>query len=89
MALQFHLRALTDDEQSEIARLIRAQSAPVRLVRRARIISLAAEGLPVPAIANHVHVSEKAVRQRLRRFAAEGVEDVEDAPRSGRPPTCR
>lgn len=89
MALQLHLRALTDEERIKIARLIRAQSAPVRLVRRAQTIHLAAEGLTVPAIAKQVGVSEKAVRQRLKRFEAEGLEGLEDAPRSGRPPTYR
>jgi len=87
MTLQ--LRPLTDEEQTKIERLVHAQSAPVRLVRRARILHLAAEGLSVPTIARHLSVSEKAVRQRLKRFAAEGLEGLEDAPRSGRPRTYR
>jgi transposase len=87
MTLQ--LRPLTDEEQTKIERLARAQSAPVRLARRARIVQLAAQGQTVPAIARHVNVSEKAVRQWLKRFAAEGMEGLEDAPRSGRPPTYR
>jgi transposase len=85
MTLQ--LRPLTDEEQTKIERLARAQSAPVRLVRRARIIQLAAQGLTVPAIAQHLDSSEKAVRQRLKRFTAEGLEGLEAAPRSGRPHT--
>jgi transposase len=85
MTLQ--LRPLTDEEQTKIARLSRAQSAPVRLVRRARIIELAAQGQSVPAIASQIHIGEKAVRQRLKRFAVTGLEGLEDAPRSGRPPT--
>ena len=87
MTLQ--LRPLTDEEQTKLERLARAQSAPVRLVRRAGIIQRAAQGQTVPAIARHVSVSEKAVRQWLKRFAAEGMEGLEDAPRSGRPPTYR
>jgi transposase len=87
MTLQ--LRPLTDEEQTKIERLVHAQSAPVRLVRRARILHLAAEGLSVPTIARHLSVSEKAVRQRLKRFAAAGLEGLEDAPRSGRPRTYR
>jgi transposase len=87
MTLQ--LRPLTGEEQTKIERLARAQSAPVRLARRARIVQLAAQGQTVPAIARHVSVSEKAVRQWLKRFAAEGLEGLEDAPRSGRPPTYR
>lgn len=85
MALR--LRALTDEEQEKIERLVRAQSAPVRLVRRARIIQLATQGLTVPAIAQRLGVSEKAVRQRLERFAVAGLAGLDDAPRSGRPRT--
>jgi transposase len=85
MTLQ--LRPLTDEEQTTIARLTRAQSAPVRVVRRARIIELAAQGQSVPAIASHLHVGEKAVRHRLKRFAVTGLDSLEDAPRCGRPPT--
>src|SRR5258708_32112070 len=87
--MMLQLRPLTDEEQTKIERLARAQSAPVRLARRARIVQLAAQGQTVPAIARHVSVSEKAVRQWLKRFAAEGLEGLEDAPRSGRPPTYR
>jgi transposase len=79
------LRALTDAEREQIARLVRAQSAPVRLVRRARIIHLAAQGLSAPVIAQQLGVSAKAVRQRVERFAAEGLVGLDDAPRSGRP----
>ena len=85
MTLQ--IRALTDDEREKIERLVRAQSAPVRLVRRAQIVALAARGLSVPAIAGHLAVSEKAVRRRLERFSVAGLSGLDDAPRSGRPRT--
>lgn len=87
MGLPLSLRALTDEERSKVGRLIRAESAPVRLVRRARIIHLASEGLTIPAIARELGISEKAVRHRLQRFAREGMAGLEDAPRSGRPRT--
>lgn len=81
------LGALTGDERTKIERLSRAQSAPVRLVRRAQIIQLADQGLTVPAIARQLGISEKAVRQRVARFAAAGLDGLEDAPRLGRPRT--
>jgi transposase len=81
------IRTLTDDDREKIERLVRAQSAPVRLVRRAQIIELAAQGLSVPAIAQHLGVSEKAVRRRLERFSGAGLAGLDDAPRSGRPRT--
>lgn len=87
MGLPLHLRTLTNEEHRKVARLIRAESAPARLVRRARIIHLASEGLTTPAIAQQLGISEKAVRHRLQRFASEGMAGLEDAPRSGRPRT--
>jgi transposase len=69
MTLAF--RALTDEEQGKIERLMWAQSAPMR--RRARIIWLAAQGLTTSAIAQWLGVSEKAVRQRVKRFEVEGM----------------
>jgi transposase len=85
MVLQ--LRTLSDGERTKIERLTGAQSAPVRLVRRARIIQLAGQGLSVPAIAQQLGVSEKAVRRWVKRFAVEGMAGLDDAPRSGRPRT--
>jgi transposase len=85
MALQ--LRALSDEERTKIERLTRAHAAPIRLVHRAQIIRLATDGMRVPAIARQLGVSEKMVRLWLRRFAAAGVDGLDDAPRSGRPAT--
>jgi transposase len=48
---------------------------------------LAAHGLPVPAIARHLGVNEKAVRRRLERFSVADLAGLDDAPRSGRPRT--
>jgi transposase len=82
-----HLRALADEERTKLERIVHAQTAPVRLVRRARIIQLAATGLTAPAIAVQVHQSEKCVRQWIERFNADGVAGLDDAPRPGRPRT--
>ena len=83
MALQ--LRALNEDEHIKIDRLTHAQTAPVRLARRAHIIALAAQGLTAPQIAQQLQISEKAVRQWLKRFEVAGLDGLADAPRSGRP----
>ena len=85
--MALHLRTLTNEEQAKIARLTRSQTAPIRLVTRARIIQLAVNGLRVPAIAQHLEISEKMVRHWLTRFAAAGLEGLEDERRSGRPRT--
>lgn len=55
MALQ--LRTLSADERIKIDRLTHAQTAPVRLVRRAHIIALAAQGVTAPQIAHQLQIS--------------------------------
>jgi transposase len=67
-----------------VERLTHAQAAPVRLVRRARIVVAAATGLSVPAIAAQLTQSEKCVRQWVERCNAAGLEGLEDAARAGR-----
>jgi transposase len=85
--MALHVRPLTDEERTKLERLTHAQTAPVRVVRRARIVAGAAIGLTVPAIAKQVSCSEKCVRQWLERFNAAGLPGLDDAPRSGRPRT--
>ena len=87
--MALHVRPLSDDERMKLERLTHAQTVPVRLARRARIIALAATGLTAPAIAKQVPCSEKCVRQWLERFNEAGLPGLDDAPRSGRPPTYR
>jgi hypothetical protein len=65
---------------------IRSQSAPLRLVRRAIIIHLARGGLSLRAIAAEVQMSPHGVRPWIERFDRLGLDGLEDAPRSGRPP---
>ncbi len=85
--MTLYLRPVTDEERAHIERIIHAQTAPVRLARRARIIALAATGLTVPTIAQQVQQSEACVRRWLERFNAAGLDGLDDAPRSGRPRT--
>ncbi len=85
MALR--LRALTDVEQREIERLANARTASARSVERGRIVGYAAQGWRVPAIAAQLHREARTVRLWVKRFNAEGLKGLEDAPRSGHPPT--
>jgi transposase len=85
MALQ--LRELTPEEHRKIGRLIRSQSAPLRLVRRASIIHLAMSGTSLRAIARELRMSPHGVRPWIERFNRLGLDGLDDAPRSGRPPT--
>jgi transposase len=85
--MTLHMRTLTEDERAKIEQLTRARAAPVRLVTRARILQLAASGQAAPAIATQLALSEKCVRVWLRRFDQQGLDGLDDAPRSGRPRT--
>ena len=85
MALR--VRTLTEEEAAEIGRLTRSRTAAARAVERAKIIALAQEGKLVPAIARELGLSEICVRQWFKRFNAQGLAGLADAPRPGRPPT--
>jgi transposase len=85
--MAIHVRALTDGTRTKIERLVRSQTAPVRLAQRAKIIQLSAEGKTVPVIARELGFCEPAVRAWVHRFNENGLDGLEDDPRSGRPPT--
>jgi transposase len=56
----------------------------VRLRTRAQIILLAAEqGMSAPTIAPIVRENEQTVRNWLKRYSAEGIAGLHDAPRAG------
>jgi transposase len=73
-------------EERKIRKLAGARHAPADWIRRAQIIALSWDGLPVPAIAEALGCSQKAVRYRLTRFAAEGLDGLGDRPGAGRKP---
>ena len=54
-------------------------------MRRARVALLGLQGLSGREIARRVGVDASQAQRWLRRFAAEGLKGLEDAPRSGRP----
>lgn len=58
----------------------------VRLRTRAQMILLAAEqGMSAPTIAQIVRENEQTIRNWLKRYSAEGIEGLHDAPRLGAP----
>jgi len=79
---------LNADQQVLLETRARARSAPARSVERARIVLMAAAGLPDQEIAATLKITpEKAARWR-NRFLDGGMAALEkDAPRPGRTPT--
>jgi transposase len=73
------------EERLELERRVRAHTTPQRMVRRCRVVLMAAEGVPSRRIAPEVGMSEQYVGMWRRRFEADRVGGLEDRPRSGRP----
>jgi len=65
---------------------VRATTTPQRDVARARIILLAGEGVSSRRISGAVGMHESHVAMWRRRFLAEGLAGLRDAPRPGHPP---
>jgi transposase len=81
------LPELSPDAIEELAKLYRT-TRDVRLRTRAQMILLAAEQHLVAAeIAKIVRTDEQTVRRWLKRYVAEGVAGLADAPRPGTSPT--
>ena len=70
-----------------LERIVRARKCERRMLERAQIVLLAADGLSAPVIAARVGCSEKLVKRWRSRYQRDGLEGLRDAPRSGAPLT--
>jgi transposase-like protein len=77
--------ALSPEQRRELTRRAGAYSGPWRDVIRAKAVLLAADGLSNQAIAERLDVSRHAVSGWRKRFFEEGLDGLEERPRSGRP----
>ena len=87
MANRVRVLAVSDVDRVELARRVRAKGSPAREVERARIVLLAADGVPGKQIAALVGCAEPTVVMWRSRFAERGLTGLVDAPRSGKPAT--
>jgi transposase len=76
---------ISDEERAELERRVRAHSTSQRMVRRCRVVLLAAHGWPNRQIAPVVGMKEHYVGEWRRRFETARLAGLNDAPRSGRP----
>jgi transposase len=76
---------LDGDVRVELERRARSQTEPVRVVRRAEMILLCAEGVPLRQIGARVGIKEHQVTMWRRRFLDEGLDGLVDRARQGRP----
>ncbi len=80
--------ALNPEQRQALERMARARSMPARLVERARIVLLAADGLENKQIARRMNLTEKKAARWRNRFLAGGIAALQkDAPRPGKPRT--
>ena len=76
-----------DADRAELERRARSKGAPARVVERARIILLAAEGLTGAEIAGRTGCTEPTVIKWRRQYAERGLAGLQDARRGGGPVT--
>jgi len=82
--------SLTEEQRKTLQRWSRGRATPARLVRRAKIVLLAAAGKENLEIAAELGVERTIVGRWRRRFASAGLAGIEkDAPRGGRRATKR
>jgi transposase len=77
---------LREGDRSRLEGLTRSSSVRAGLAQRARIVLLAAEGLPNAEIARRTGTSRPTVVDWRARYDAGGIGALDDLPRSGRPP---
>src|SRR5689334_18028950 len=80
------MRTLTAEEERVIKKLAHSRAASARLVERAQIIELAAQGQTIPQIQQQLSLSEPTVRKWWKRFESLGISGLEDSGRPGAPP---
>ena len=90
MANRLHLRALSEEEDSQVRRLAASRAKPARLVQRAHVIEAMLDD-PTLSAKDAGRAAGYAADQTgprwVRRFNEGGLEALEDRPRSGRPLT--
>ena len=77
---------LREGDRSRLEALTRSSSIRAGVALRARIVLLAAEGLPNAEIARRTGTSRPTVVDWRARYVAGGIAALHDQPRSGRPP---
>lgn len=76
---------LTADEEQTLRMWTRAGTTEQRLARRAQVVLLCAQGLPIREVGERCGLSQLSVFKWKRRFLERRLEGLADAPRPGRP----
>ncbi len=85
--MTLRVRAVSEEERTALGQMARSRTLGAGLLRRARIVLHALEGLKAPAIGARTGLCGATVRHWLKRFNARGLEGLAEDVRTGRPPT--
>jgi putative transposase len=78
---------LQPPQRGQLENLAASRSLPHALVCRARVVLMAAKGMPNVAIAQHVGMTRETVGKWRKRFVERGIAGLHDELRPGRPRT--
>ena len=76
---------LPEEDRLQLSAVVRSRSLPHGMVRRARVVLLAADGLSNRAIAEELGLSQQSVCLWRKRYVEGGVEGLHDEMKPGRP----
>jgi len=77
--------SLTGEDEKTLRMWANAGTIEHRMAQRANVILLSAEGLSLPEISVRTGISPQNCSRWRKRFAEDGIEGLNDLPRSGRP----
>ena len=80
------VRPISNDEGNRLLRIVRRGTGSVVTWRRAQMVLLSAQGMPVAKIAEVTFTSPDRVRDVLHNFTADGLDSLYPRYAGGRPP---
>src|SRR3954466_10331511 len=80
------VRPISDEEGNRLLRIVRRDSGSVVTWRRAQMVLLSAQGMPVPRIAQVTFTSPDRIRDVLHNFNTDGFDSLYPRYAGGRPP---
>jgi len=86
MVHRVQVREISNDEGNRLLRIVRRSSGSVVTWRRAQMVLLSAQGMPVAKIAEVTFTSPDRVRDVLHNFNADGFDSLKPKYAGGRPP---
>lgn len=86
MVHRVQVRSISDEEGHRLLRIVRRGTGSVVTWRRAQMVLLSAQGMPVAKIAEVTFTSPDRVRDVLHNFDADGFDSLQPRYAGGRPP---